>query len=545
MTPARRGAPAEVQAGATLSLPDQSNPYRFDAFLAWRDRLDYYADDPFLQRVVRRAAADRFGQVDAEARALSARASFRWRDVANAVAVPELRPRLVHWDAHHHRVDQIVRPAELEAVEREVFSEGLFSARTGLASRLAKLFLIYQNGEACIACPLVCTEGMVAALDRLADRRETLAIRDQLKEGAGGRFAIGAQFLTEIQGGSDVPANRLEAVEVDGRWRLHGAKFFCSVAHADYALVTAKPRGSEAVGLFVTPCWAPGETGRRRNGLTIDRLKWKMGTAELPTAEITFDGAEAWPLGPLDRGLANVVAAVLTPSRLTVGLASAAFMTRAVREAAGYAHLREAFGQPLEAFPMVQAQLEDLTLAAQRTTAGAFEVYRRFHQAGGVFPEPAPSTPARRRILEARTLVMLQKVVAAEDATLAIREAMGIFGGNGVIEDFSCLPRLFRDSAVNELWEGPRNVLLAQVHRDLQRAATWYPTEELVGSLVGGAEPTLDSSLAREVAELVAHPSLLTRDAATVSVCRRWDAACRRLVHLFQEAARAAVEAGG
>jgi alkylation response protein AidB-like acyl-CoA dehydrogenase len=520
-----------------MSLPDRNNPYRFDAFLAWRDRLDYYADDPFLQQVARRAAPDRFEQVDAAARQLSARASFRWRDLSNAAAVPELRPRLVHWDAHRHRVDRIVRPAESEALEREVFSEGLFSARTDVATRLVKLFLIYQNGEACIACPLVCTEGMAAALDRLADRPETLAIRQHVKEGMGGRFAVGAQYLTEIQGGSDVPANRVEAVQEGGRWRLFGTKFFCSVAHADYALVTAKPRGSEAVGLFVLPCWEPGQEGRRRNGLTIDRLKWKLGTSELPTAELTLEGAEAWPLGPLDRGLANVVALVLTLSRLTVGLASAAYMTRALREAAGYARFREAFGQRLEAFPMVQAQLEDLTRGARRTSAGAFEVYRRFHQAGGLSPLADPTPAVRRRVLEARELVMLQKVVAAEDATLAIREAMGIFGGNGVIEDFSSLPRLFRDSAVNELWEGPRHVLLAQVHRDLQRAAAWYPAEEVVASLLEGAEPGLVSSLAGEVAALVAHPSLLRADAATLAACRRWDLACRRLVHAFQEAA--------
>ena len=524
-----------------MSLPDRNNPYRFDAFLDWRDRLDYYADDPFLQRVVARFAGSGFAPVDAAARELSAKVSFRWRDAANAIATPEARPRLVHWDAHHHRVDRLVRPAELEAMEREVFSEGLFSARTDLVTRLALLYLVYQNGEACIACPLVCTEGMVAALDRLADRPETLAIREHVKEGRQGHFAIGAQYLTEIQGGSDVPANQVEAVEEGGRWRLHGTKFFCSVAHADYALVTAKPSGSETVGLFVAPCWAPGQEGTRRNGITIDRLKWKMGTCELPTAELTFDGAEAWPLGPLDRGLANVVGVVLTISRLTVGLASAAYMTRAVREAAGYARFRQAFGQPLDQFPMVQGQLEELTRASQRTTAGAFEVYRRFHEAGGLSPTVNPSPAASRRVFEARELVMLQKFVAAEDCTWAIREAMGIFGGNGVVEDFSCLPRLFRDSAVNELWEGPRNVLLAQLHRDLQRAASWYPTEQFVASLLAGGDAGAAAALGKELAALVAHPSLLTRDAATVAVCRRWDAACRALVHQFQDVALAAV----
>ncbi len=105
---------------------------------------------------------------------------------------------------------------------------------------------------------------------------------------------------------------------------------FCSATHADYAMVTAKPAGSEKIALFVLPSWLPGNKEKEiRNGYTIDRIKWKMGTSELTTAELTFNGALAYPVGPLERGLANVVGTVLTYSRLTVGLSAAGFMTRA------------------------------------------------------------------------------------------------------------------------------------------------------------------------------------------------------------------------
>ena len=169
------------------------------------------------------------------------------------------------------------------------------------------MFLIYQNGEACIACPLVCTEGLVAVLEAFADTPQTQRILTHCKEGENGDFAVGAQYLSEIQGGSDVPANLLEAARAGDTWRLYGTKFFCSATHADYAVVTAKPTGSEKVGLFVVPSWLPGDKQReKRNGFTIDRLKWKMGTSELTTGEITFNGALAYPVGPLDRGLAHV-----------------------------------------------------------------------------------------------------------------------------------------------------------------------------------------------------------------------------------------------
>ncbi len=525
-----------------MSLPDRNNPYSFQPFLDWRDSLDYYAGDELAQKIVRHFAGPSADRVDSAARALSRKASTRWRDWSNAASSPEKRVFLRTWDAHHQRVDQIVRPAETESLEREVFSEGLFSSKTDLATRLAKMFLVYQNGEACIACPLVCTEGMVALLERFADRPETKAVLEHVKEGKGGDFAVGAQFLTEIQGGSDVPANVLEAVEEKGGWRLYGSKFFCSVAHADYAVITAKPKGSDKVGLFVVSLWRPGGFRQRRGGVEVDRLKWKMGTSELPTAEMTFDGVTAWPLGPLNRGVANVVSIVLTLSRLTVGLASAGFMTRAVREAAGYARFREAFGRKIGDFPMVQGQLERMTRAAQRTTAGAFKLYKGFYESGGLSEPGSNDAAARRRAFDAREMVMLQKFTAAEESTDVIREAMAIFGGNGVIEDFSCLPRLYRDSAVNELWEGPRNVLQAQVHRDLQKAAEWYPTAEVVASILAGAEPATVRRIAQEMSELVAHPSLLSADEKTLQVCQRWDAVCRELVRSYQEVALREVE---
>jgi alkylation response protein AidB-like acyl-CoA dehydrogenase len=124
--------------------------------------------------------------------------------------------------------------------------------------RLVKQYLIHQNGEACIACPMVCTEGLIALLDHFADSPETLRILEHCKEGIDGDFGIGAQFVSEIQGGSDIPAGVLEAVEEDGTWRLYGTKFFCSATHADYALVTGKPPGSEDTAIFAVPAWLPG-----------------------------------------------------------------------------------------------------------------------------------------------------------------------------------------------------------------------------------------------------------------------------------------------
>ncbi len=524
-----------------MSLPDRNNPYSFEEFLSRRKNIDYYADDPFIQKVVRHFTGSQWERVDAEARAVSAKASFQWRDMADAIARPEERPYMLHYDGHHNRIDRIVRPHDTEILEREVFSEAFFSDRTHPWVKLIKMYLIYQNGEACVACPITCTEGLVMLLEKYADTPETRRILTHCKEGINGEFAIGAQYLSEIQGGSDVPSNVLEAVREGDAWRLYGTKFFCSATHADYSVVTAKPAGSEKVGLFVVPSWLPGNKQKEiRNGYTIDRIKWKLGTSELTTGELTFSGAVGYPVGPLEKGVANVVGIVLTYSRLTVGLSAAAFMTRSVREARAYADFRQAFGLPIARFPLVAVQLSRIDHAAKRTTAGAFKLYRDFlalegRLKGGMDADEPEA--ARRKRFDIRELIMLQKIAASWDSTDVIREAMSIFGGHGVMEDFSSLPRLYRDSAINELWEGPRNVLLTQIHRDLQKAAPWYKPADFVRNILHGLDAKVVEPLAAELTELVAHPHLFEMDEKTIDICRRLDDFAQALYHAYQDLA--------
>ncbi len=530
-----------------MSLPDRQNPYSFDEFLSWRKSIDYYLDDEFLQKALRHFSAHDWENVDIELKKMSAKASYDWRDLSDAIAVPEKRPYLINFDGHNHRIDRIARPAETLKLEKEIFSQAIFSEGTNPWARLAKMYLIYQNGEACVACPIVCTEGLIALLERYADTPELKNILKHCKEGVNGKFGIGAQYLSEIQGGSDVPSNLLEAVKDGDFWRLYGTKFFCSATHADYAVVTAKPKDSENIGLFVVPSWLPGDKEKeKRNGYMIDRIKWKMGTSELTTAELSFNGAVAYQAGPLDRGLANVVGIVLTYSRLTVGLSAAASMTRAAREAKGYAERRSAFGLNIDLFPMLKGQLAKLELYAKRTTAGAFKLYHEFLAIpgglkGGIgVDEPEETRKKRFRI---RELIMLQKITASWDATDMLRLAMSVFGGHGVMEDFSSLPRLFRDAAINELWEGPRNVLLTQIHRDLLKAAAWYPPGLIVKDILSGADKTVIADLSGRMKEL-SESNLLGEGESSIIACEKWDIFCHELFHAYQDIALGEVNKG-
>jgi hypothetical protein len=95
-----------------------------------------------------------------------------------------------------------------------------------------------------------------------------------------------------------------------------------------------------------------------------------------------------------------------------------------------------------------------------------------------------------------RLLVNANKFVTSIAATKVVRRAIETLGGNGTIEDFSPLPRLYRDAIVFESWEGTHNVLCAQVLRDLER----MDALELAAERAGASEELADR-LRRSVAD--------------------------------------------
>lgn len=137
---------------------------------------------------------------------------------------------------------------------------------------------------------------------------------------------ISSQWMTERPGGSDVQNSETVAVfsplpdkshENDGFGRfdegdylVSGYKFFCSATDADIALMLAKTESGQ-LSLFVAPTKktirdVEGGTQLVTNGIRFHRLKTKMGTKELPTAELELKDVRAWRVGPLDRGIPTI-----------------------------------------------------------------------------------------------------------------------------------------------------------------------------------------------------------------------------------------------
>jgi acyl-CoA dehydrogenase len=338
---------------------------------------------------------------------------------------------------------------------RAVWATGIVGAP---AREQASLFYVLaQTGEGGHACPVVCTAGLVRALKTRASAELRERFLPPLLETDYDEAHRGAQFLTERHGGSDVGANRVEAVPDGDVWRLHGEKWFCSVADADQFVVTARPTGAPAgtrgIGCFLVP--------REGGGFRIRRLKDKLGTRALATGEIEFEGAVAYPLGPVEEGFKTAVG-VLNTSRWLNAVGSSGLMRRAYVVASDFAQERTAFRQTIAEFPLVREHLAVMKAEADAALASSLELTELVAR---IDEGEADEDDA----LWHRLLVNANKVVTSLAATRAIRRGIEVLGGNGTIEDFSPLPRLWRDAIVFESWEGTHNVLCAQVLRDLAR----------------------------------------------------------------------------
>jgi acyl-CoA dehydrogenase len=365
---------------------------------------------------------------------------------------------------------------------RAVWASGIVAAP---AREQASLFYtLAQAGEGGHACPVVCTAGLVRVLRARGSDELRERFLPPLLETDYDRAQRGAQFLTERHGGSDVGANRVEAVPDGDVWRLHGEKWFCSVADADQFVVTARPvgapGGTRGIACFLVP--------REGGGFRIRRLKDKLGTRALATGEIEFEGAAAYPLGPIEEGFKTAVG-VLNTSRWLNALGSSGLMRRAYLEASVFARDRTAFGRPISEFPLVREHLAVMKAEADAALASSLELTE-------LVARIDDGLASEEDVAWHRLIVNANKVVTSVAATRAVRRGIEVLGGNGTIEDFSPLPRLWRDAIVFESWEGTHNVLCAQVLRDLTRL-------DAVGLAVdrAGASDELGARLRRSVAE--------------------------------------------
>jgi len=334
---------------------------------------------------------------------------------------------------------------------------------------LSLFYLTAQAGEAGHNCPLACDAGAIRSLSALGTDSQRARYLGPLLDPDFDTNFTASQFLTEVQGGSDVGANAVVARPISGgneagsAWTIHGEKWFCSNADADVFIMTARPEGgpsgTRGLGLFLVPRVKPDGT---LNQFRFRRLKDKLGTRSMASGEMDFDGAYAEAIGPVDDGFKSVMQLVITTSRLYNASGCAAHARRAWVIASTYAQHRRAFGGPIEQFSVVRQTLAWMRADAAGCIASTLWL-------AGMLEQLDAGAISDRDAAFFRVAVNLNKMATAVLAHDAVNHGIETLGGNGAIESFSMLPRLLRDNVVYENWEGSHNVLRAQVLRDCAR----------------------------------------------------------------------------
>jgi alkylation response protein AidB-like acyl-CoA dehydrogenase len=296
------------------------------------------------------------------------------------------------------------------------------------------------------------TDGATTALKASGNRELIERALPHFLSRDAGTFWLSGQWMTENTGGSDVGNTETVArKDATGQWRLYGRKWFSSAVVGEAALALARPEGAgtgtAALALFYVETM---NGDMRKPELVIDRLKDKLGTHELPTAEIHLDGLPAWPLGELAHGVRQV-APMLNVTRTWNAICAIASMARAISLARDYAARRQVFGRPLIQQPLHAQTLADMQAEFEGAFALAFEVA---HLLGRV--EHGAAAPHEAAVL--RLLTPLAKLWTGKLAVKLCSEALECFGGAGYIEDTG-LPQLLRDAQVYAIWEGTTNVL--------------------------------------------------------------------------------------
>ena len=414
-------------------------------------------------------------------------------------------PRLTQWDAWGHRVDAIEHvPLWRDfsapiAAEKGLIATG-YERKSGAFSRLHQFALAYlfDPSSGVYTCPLAMTDGAAktlvvsgnrALLDRALPR---LTSRDPRAMWTSG------QWMTERTGGSDVGLSETIArPAADGKFALYGTKWFTSAVTSQMALTLARPEGSKAGGggLALFYVELRDESGAL-NGIQVNRLKDKLGTRMVPTAELTLDGTLAVPVVGLGDGTKRITP-MLAMTRLWNSICAVAGMRRAIALARDYADKRVAFGSTLAQKPLHADTLAGIEAEYQ----GAFHLVFRIVELLGRDEESGLNEHEAALL---RIATPLAKLTTGKQAVAVASEALEAFGGAGYIEDTG-LPRLLRDAQVLPIWEGTTNVLSLDVLRALAHGASLATIDREVRSCVSGGLEGACSAPAKAAMAAITH----------------------------------------
>lgn len=383
-------------------------------------------------------------------------------------------PEHIPYDAWGKRVDELRLSPAWDAITAVAAEEGIvatgYERKFGAHSRLAqfaKLYLFHAS-SAFVSCPLAMTDGAARALELYGDEELQKGAFKRLTSWDPKAFWTSGQWMTERTGGSDVSGTSTTAKPLGGdRYALTGTKWFTSATNSQMAMALARidghPEGGRGLSLFYVEL--RDRAGKLQN-IEIHRLKDKLGTRGLPTAELSLSGTPAKLVGGEGGGVKKI-ASLFNITRMYNAVCALSAARRALVLAVDYAGKRSAFGKKLLEHPLHVETLADLSVEFE----GNFLL--TFHLAELLGKDETGSASAEESAV-LRLLTPIAKLYTAKSCMAITSEVVESFGGAGYIEDTG-LPTLLRDAQVFSIWEGTTNVLSLDVIRAIEKENAFPP----------------------------------------------------------------------
>ncbi len=255
---------------------------------------------------------------------------------------------------------------------------------------------------------------------------------------------IGAYSLTEPMSGSDAATMVSRAVlnEAGTHYVINGVKSWVTGGPvADYVLVftmTDPEQKHRGISAFLVEADRPGfQRGKKEP---------KLGIRASATSELIFDNCECPVeniLGEPGQGF-KIAMAVLDAGRIGIAAQSVGIAEAAYEASVAYARERQAFGQPIGSFQMIQSKIADMKTrieASRMLLYNACLAKMRCKETGGRYTTEAA----------------MAKLFASETAMFVAHEAVQIHGGMGYSKELP-IERYFRDAKITEIYEGTSEI---------------------------------------------------------------------------------------
>ncbi|KAJ7038422.1 acyl-CoA dehydrogenase NM domain-like protein [Mycena alexandri] len=384
-------------------------------------------------------------------------------------------PTLTQYDSWGNRVDVLQVSEGWKILKAFACKEGLISI--AYERKFQDKSRIYQFCKSLlmvgdchvIMCPYAMTDGAARVMELSGSAKMREEIYPKLISSNPEKAYISGQWMTETTGGSDV--SRLETVahptseqpgDLGPAYLLDGFKWFSSAAEGNMSVALARTEsthGTGALSLFLVPVRLPPFSSPLSNNILLHRLKDKVGTKAVPTAELSLNGARAWRIGPPGAGIRQI-APVLNITRIHSSVASVGSLMRCLSLARAYAGVRTVDGGKL--LSSIPAHVETLARVSVLYRALVHLLFGTIALLGRTECGVANAKEQARL----RLLTPALKAFAAMKAVSAMEECMAALGGQGYMEETG-MGRIIRDALVEKIWEGTVDVLA----HDLIRAS--------------------------------------------------------------------------